>query len=121
MLEDEYQQMIGSSRTYSKIAGLIFREYGVPSQRYSHRSRSDALMAQIAAVVREECRRAAEEAAFRVLKVASQYLPPFPEEGLYVPASEVRIDSGHVGTIRVRAFNVHRAGSPASDGLPSVA
>ncbi len=98
-------RMIGSCMSHSVIARAIADEFGVPVQRIYGGTRLQEVLQQIRIVIREEARRAAEEAYVRALRVAAQHLPSDPEDGLYVPSVEIVINEGGVGRIRTRPFN----------------
>ncbi len=97
--------MVSSSMTYSKVMRLIEDDYGIPVARPNPREALiNAVRRQFCAAVREECRRTAEETAFRIFRLAAAHLPDVPEDGLYVPASQIQINSGDVGLMRLRPF-----------------
>ena len=97
--------MVGSSMSYSKIAQWLYDEYGVPGACvFSSGRRFDQLKQQIRSVVREECRRAVEEEAIRLFRLADSHLPDHPEDGLYIPPCKIRINAGNVGNVKLRSF-----------------
>lgn len=96
-----------SCRTYTKVLDSIANEYGVPIPERRGRNLIDCVMEQVGAVVREQCRFAAEEAADEAFKLAATHMPGGPDDVLFVPRSEIRIASGGVGRVQlnsVRAF-----------------
>ena len=109
MDNDEYNQMIGSSKTYSKIGRWVEAEYDIPFSNFSSGRKVDNLMRQIRAAVRACCREAAEEGAEFAFRLAAENLPFARGEGLYVPKSEIVICSGGVGRIVLSGFNSNRA------------
>ena len=100
----EKAQMLGSCQTYSKLLTEIADEYGVIPPRRSGIPLIDCVRSLVRTIVKEECRRAAEEAAFRVFQRVCEQLPSDPREGLYVPATTIRINSGNVGEVNLRAY-----------------
>ncbi len=102
---DDETRMVNSSMTYSKVMRLIADKYGIQiARRNPGEPLINAVERQLDAAMREECRRAAEETATRIFRLVAEHLPDVPEDGLYVPASEIRINSGDVGLMRLRSF-----------------
>ena len=103
------EQMMGSCMSYSKAISVIEAKWGVMGPgAFSSGRRIDQLVALIEVVVREQCRQAVEEARFRLLRLAARHLPDRPEVGLYIPRTEIYINTGNVGTMKLLPFCGHR-------------
>ena len=102
--ESHHDRMLGSCMSYSKLGKRIEDLTGVPFRYTAGSSRGGDVIHQIMTAISEESRRAGEEGVRRGYSVAAKYLPEHPEEGLYIPDTEVLINSGNVGWIKVRPF-----------------
>lgn len=100
------EEMLGSVKSYSVVSSAIEAEFGVPPIRqYGGGARLAEVLQQVRTAVREEARRAAEEAVLRAFRVAAEHLPDDPEDGLCIPPTRILINSGAVGYIKTRPFN----------------
>lgn len=95
-------------RTYTKVLDSIANEYGVPIPERRGRNLIDCVMQQVATVVREQCRLAAEEAADEAFRLAAAHMPGGPDEVLFVPRSEIRIAAGAVGRVQLKSVRAFR-------------
>ena len=71
-------------------------------------SLSKSVFNQIDSVVREECRRAVEESVYRIFRIFWAEVADTLPEGVYVPPTEIMINAGDVGFVKIRGFNTQR-------------
>ncbi|MCG3128507.1 MAG: hypothetical protein CHACPFDD_03396 [Phycisphaerae bacterium] len=114
MFANTEEGMLGSCMSYSKAMAMLAQKWGVPNPGPSRgKSRLEDLLKLVQTIVREEARRAADEAVFRAFRVAARCLPSDPRDGLFVPAQRIRINTADVGLLEIRSFRGHR-----DDALP---
>jgi len=95
-------------RTYTRILDTIASEHGIPIPERRGRRLIDCVKEQIAALLREKCRTAAEEAVSAAFKLAAAHMPGRSDDVLFVPRSEIQINSGGVGRVQLQAVRAFR-------------
>lgn len=100
------ESVVCHSMTYSKVMRAIADKFGVNAVRHPGLQLVNVVLNQVSSVVREECRRAVEESAFRIFRLAVENLPANREDGLYIPSSDIRINTANLGLIRLRSFRM---------------
>ncbi len=91
-------------RTYSKVMAAITETWGIRMPDRRGRRLLDCVLEMVETLLQEEGRAIAEEAALEAFRLAAKHLPSSSDDGLYVPATDVRIVAGKLGSIRLDSF-----------------